>query len=139
MSSPPISLLRGVPFLSGLSDADAESLAGEFVERSYRAGELVTGEGQEGMSFFVLESGEATVTKAGADVATLGPGTSFGELSLFEQHGRRSATITAASDMRCWSLPVWSFRAFVEGRPAVAWALLEQLASRIRELDNDQS
>lgn len=137
MSGPPISLLRGVPFLSGLSDDDAASLAGEFVDRSYTAGELVTGEGQEGMSFFVLETGEATVTKAGSDIATLGPGASFGELSLFEQHGRRSATITAATDLRCWSLPVWSFRAFVEGRPAVAWALLEQMAGRIRELDND--
>lgn len=138
MPGPEIALLRGVPFLSGLSDADAASLAPEFVERTYAAGELITGEGQEGMSFFVVESGEATVTKGGADIATVGPGASFGELSLFEQHGRRSASITAASAMRCWSLPVWSFRAFVEGRPAVAWALLEQLASRIRELDNDQ-
>jgi CRP-like cAMP-binding protein len=137
MPGPSTALLRGVPFLSGLSDEDAASLAPEFVERSYATGELITGEGQQGMSFFVVESGEATVTKAGADIATLGPGASFGELSLFE-HGRRSASITAATDMRCWSLPVWSFRAFVDGRPAVAWALLEQLASRIRELDNDQ-
>ncbi len=137
MPGPSTALLRGVPFLSGLSDEDAASLAPEFVERSYATGELITGEGQQGMSFFVVESGEATVTKAGADIATLGPGASFGELSLFE-HGRRSASITAGTDMRCWSLPVWSFRAFVDGRPAVAWALLEQLASRIRELDNDQ-
>lgn len=138
MPGPEIALLRGVPFLSGLSDADAASLAPEFVERSYGAGALITGEGQEGLSFFVVESGEATVTKGGVDIATLGPGAAFGELSLFEQHGRRSASVTAASDMRCWSLPVWSFRAFVEGRPAVAWALLEQLATRIRELDRDQ-
>lgn len=138
MPGPEIALLRGVPFLSGLSDADAASLAPEFVERTYAAGDLITGEGQEGMSFFVVESGEATVTKGGVDIAALGPGASFGELSLFEQHGRRSASVTAASDMRCWSLPVWSFRAFVEGRPAVAWALLEQLATRIRELDRDQ-
>lgn len=136
MSGPAPSLLRGVPFLSGLSDEDAASLAPEFVDRSYAAGELITGEGQQGLSFFVVESGSATVTKAGADIATLGPGAGFGELSLFEHEGRRSATITAASDMRCWSLPVWSFRAFVEGRPAVAWALLEQLAGRIRALDD---
>ena len=138
MPGPEIALLRGVPFLSGLSDADAASLAPEFVERTYAAGELITGEGQEGMSFFVVESGEATVTNGRADVATAGPAASCGDLSPFEQHGRRSASSTAASAMRCWSLPVWSFRAFVEGRPAVAWALLEQLASRIRELDNDQ-
>ena len=136
MAGPSIPLLRGVPFLSHLSDEDAASLAPEFVERTYAAGEVITGEGQQGMSFFIVESGEATVTKAGADIATLGAGASFGELSLFE-HGRRSATITAVGDMRCWSLPVWSFRSFVEGRPAVAWALLEQLASRIRELDNE--
>ncbi len=127
-------LLRGVPFLSALSDEDAQELAAEFVERSYTAGEVITGEGQQGMSFFIVEDGEATVTKTGEDIATLGPGASFGELALFDREARRAATITATTAMRCWSLPVWSFRAFVEGRPPVAWALLEQLAERIRDL-----
>ena len=134
MPGPAISLLRGVPFLSGLSDDDAATLAADFVDRAYAPGELITGEGQQGLSFFIVESGEATVTKSGAPIATLGAGASFGELSLFD-HGTRSATITAASAMRCWSLPVWAFRPFVEARPAVAWALLEQLASRIRAQD----
>ncbi len=136
MPGPAPALLRGVPFLSGLSDADAQALAPDFVERSYAPGELITGEGQQGLSFFIVEDGEATVTKSGHDVATLGPGTSFGELALFDRAARRSATITATTAMRCWSLPVWSFRAYVEGRPAVAWALLEQLAEHIRDLDS---
>ena len=34
MPGPSTALLRGVPFLSGLSDEDAASLAPEFVERA---------------------------------------------------------------------------------------------------------
>jgi len=135
MPGPPPALLRGIPFLSGLSDAEVATLAPGFVDRSYAAGDLITGEGQQGLSFFIVEEGEATVTRTGTDIATLGAGSSFGELSLFERDARRSATITAATAMRCWSLPVWSFRSFVEGHPSVAWALLEHLAERIRELD----
>ena len=42
--------------------------------------------------------------------------------------GTRTATVTAESDMRTYALPVWSFRSFVESRPAVTWKLLELLA-----------
>lgn len=138
MSGPSTELVRGVPFLARLGDEDVRLLSSEFTERSYAPGQVIVGQGQEGMAFFVVESGEADVRRNGVDVARIGPGDAFGELALFDHGGRRAATVTAATDMRCWSLPVWSFRAFVEGRPAVAWALLEQLAQRVRELQPDR-
>jgi hypothetical protein len=34
--------------------------------------------------------------------------------------------------MVTYALPVWSFRPFVEERPALAWKLLETLAGMLR-------
>jgi CRP-like cAMP-binding protein len=128
-------LVRGVPYFASLGEADTAELAAQFTERRYAAGDVVVGEGQHGMALFLVEDGEAEVRRGGGVVARLGPGDTFGELALFDHGGRRAASVVAAGELRCWSLPVWGFRSFVEGRPAVAWALLEQLAKRIRELE----
>ncbi len=80
--------------------------------------------------FFVVESGEASVEVHGAEVAKLGAGDSFGEIALIDRRPR-TATVTAATDLTCYSLPVFVFRPFVESRPDVAWKLLEAMADRL--------
>jgi CRP-like cAMP-binding protein len=134
MPGPAPELIRRAPFFAGLSDADVDALAPQFVERDYAAGDHILIEGQKGYAFFLVERGEATVSQRGVQGPSLGPGSYFGELALFDRDARRSATVTAAADMRCWSLPSFAFRPFVEGRPAVAWQLLEHLASQLRDL-----
>lgn len=124
-------LLRGVSIFDEVSDDELASLAGDFVARDFAAGAELATEGQGGLNFFVVESGEATVGVGGATVGTLGPGASFGEVALVDKSAR-TATITATTDMRTWALPIWSFRSFVETRPQVAWKLLELLAERLR-------
>ena len=132
MPGPPVDLIRSTPFFAGLSDEDATALASEFVQRDYATGDSILVEGQKGYAFFLVESGEATVTQRGVEARSLGPGSSFGELALFDRDARRSATVTAATEMRCWSLPIFSFRPFVEARPVIAWQLLEYLAVQLR-------
>jgi CRP/FNR family cyclic AMP-dependent transcriptional regulator len=136
MPGPPIELIRGVPFFAGLSEKEAAALAAEFVQRDYPAGAVILIEGQQGYAFFLVERGEATVVRRGAEAGHLGPGDSFGELALFDRGARRAATITAATDVRCWSLPIFTFRPYVEARPAVAWQLLEYLAAKLRSPDD---
>lgn len=135
MSQPSPDLIRGVPLFSGLDDATVNRLAGEFIERRFPQGGKVATEGEGGLNFFVVESGEAEVSVGGSTVATLGPGASFGEVALIDKSAR-SATVTATSDLRCWALPVWSFRPFVETNPDVAWKLLEILADRLRSAEH---
>lgn len=131
MAGPDPALLRGVAIFDEVSDDDLAALAGDFVARDFAAGTALTTEGQEGLNFFVVESGEATVDVGGEQVATLGPGAAFGEVALVDKSAR-TATITALTAMRTWALPIWSFRSFVETRPEVAWKLLELLAERLR-------
>ena len=53
----------------------------------FAKGETVIMEGSGGAAFFLIDSGEATVTRKGVELGTLGPGDHFGELSLLgERH-----------------------------------------------------
>jgi CRP-like cAMP-binding protein len=130
MSKPTPELLRNVRLFSDLDEKDLESLADEFNERRFSAGDKIALEGEGGLMFFVVESGEASVEVQGDEVATLGPGAAFGEIALIDRRPR-TATVTALSDLKTYGLPVFVFRPFVEARPELAWKLLESLADRL--------
>jgi CRP-like cAMP-binding protein len=130
MSKPTPALLRNVRLFSDLDEKDLESLAEEFNERRFSAGDKIALEGEGGLMFFVVESGELSVDVHGESVSKMGPGSSFGEIALIDRRPR-TATVTAASDVVAFGLPVFVFRPFVEARPAVAWKLLESLADRL--------
>src|SRR3954471_15766454 len=127
----PVDLLRRVPLLSGLADDELAALAARFRERTYDAGAPVTSRGGSGAGFFVIAEGEATVGAPGHPLARLRRHDFFGEVSLIDG-GRRSADITAVTNMRCWGISQREFRAFVKQHPDVAWALLEVLVARLR-------
>jgi CRP-like cAMP-binding protein len=135
MANPSIELLRKVPLFSALEDRDLENLAEEFNERHFPAGHSVAEEGEGGLVFFVVDSGQASVEVHGEEVGTLGPGDSFGEIALIDRRPR-TATVTATTDLRCFTLPVFVFRPFVESRPEVAWKLLEDMADRLQAAES---
>jgi CRP/FNR family cyclic AMP-dependent transcriptional regulator len=127
-----VETLRKVPLFSDLGNRELERLAGHFKERTFPEGSTVTEEGGTGAGFFIVADGNATVSVGGEERATLGPGDYFGEIALVDE-GTRTATITAATDLRCYGLTPWEFRPFVEEHPQVAWPLLKTLARRLRE------
>ncbi len=135
MAKPTPDLLRKVPLFSALDDGELESLADEFNERRFSAGDSIALEGEGGLMFFVVESGEASVEVQGEEVGKLGPGDSFGEIALIDRRPR-TATVKAASDLRTYGLPVFVFRPFVESRPQVAWKLLEAMADRLEAAES---
>jgi len=68
MAKPTPELLRNVPLFSTLDDGELESLADEFNERRFSAGDSIALEGEGGLMFFVVESGEASVAVQGEEV-----------------------------------------------------------------------
>jgi CRP/FNR family cyclic AMP-dependent transcriptional regulator len=125
-------ILRKVPLFAELGDRELKRLAEHFKERTFPEGSAVTTEGGPGTGFFIIADGNATVSAGGEERATLGPGDFFGEIALVDE-GTRSATIIAATDLRCYGLTAWEFRPFVEEHPQVAWPLLKTLARRLRK------
>ena len=134
MPAPSLDLIRGVPLFAGASDTFLQRLAGEFFERTYRAGEAIAEEGESGKTFVVIDSGEVSVNVRGQEVGRLGAGQAFGEMALIDKSAR-SATVRAETDAHCYLLPVWSFRPIVESHPEMAWALLEALSQKIRDVE----
>ena len=130
MAKPSTDLLRNVRLFSELDERDLQNLAEEFNERRFAAGEKVALEGEGGLMFFVVESGELSIEVRGEPVATVGPGAGFGEIALIDRRPR-TATVTAATDVKAYGLPVFVFRPFVESHPGVAWKMLEALADRL--------
>ena len=127
----PIDVLRETRLFGDLDKRELDELAPLFKERRFAAGDTVTKEGSGGAAFYVIQSGEATVTIAGESRATLGAGDHFGEIALIDE-GARMATITASTELVCWGLTLWEFRPLVETRGAIGWKLLQTLARELR-------
>jgi CRP-like cAMP-binding protein len=73
-----------------------EQIARLLKERPFKKGETVIVEGTGGAVFFIIDSGQATVSSKGVELATLGPSHYFGEIALIDC-GQRTATVTAAT------------------------------------------
>ena len=73
-----------------------------------------------GVAFFIIASGETKVSSKGVNLATLGPGEHFGEVALIDGEPR-SATVTAATDLVCYSLTFWEIRPLVDRNGTIGW------------------
>lgn len=134
----PVEVIENVPLFANMSPRDIEGIAVLFKERRFAAGETVTKEGAGGAAFFVIESGEATVSVGGQQRATLSDGDYFGEIALIDE-GARSATVTASSELVCYGLTYWEFRPLVQQNATIAWNLLQTLAKRLRTVQKEES
>ena len=133
MAGPSVDLLQRVPLFAELKPKELEKLSTSFKERDFAEGEDVAEEGETagGGRFYVIESGEAIVSVHGEERARLGRGDYFGDVAMIDR-GERTATIHAASELRCYSLTFWDFRPLVESDPRIAWPLLQMMAKRLR-------
>jgi CRP/FNR family cyclic AMP-dependent transcriptional regulator len=131
MAGAPVEALQRVPLLADLSTAEVQQIALLFKERHFSQGETVVKEGSDGAAFFLIESGEATVSVGGAERANLTPGDYFGEIALIDE-GVRSATITATTDLVCYGLTFWEFQPLLIENGAIGWKMLQSLAKKLR-------
>lgn len=127
----PLELLRQVPLFSELDEAELSGVASLFKQRRFSDGETITKEGSGGAAFFVIESGQVAVSVNGRPRPPLSAGDHFGEVALID--GReRSASLTATGDLVCYGLTFWDFQPLVRENAAIAWGLLQYLASLLR-------
>jgi len=134
MSGASVETLQRVPLFSDLSRQELKRIASVFKERRFAAGETVIQQGSGGAAFFVINSGEASVSVNGRQQRVLGPGDSFGELALIDE-GTRTATVTASTELICAGVTFWDFRPLVEESGVIGWKLLQ---SMVRIYRSDQ-
>lgn len=122
--------LARIPLLAALSRRERERLATVLRDRSVAAGEVAAAEGEEGIGFFMIVAGSATVEQDGAPVRTLGPGDWFGEIAVMSG-GRRSASVVATSPLTLVTIfnrEIWRLE---REAPEVAAVLRETIATRL--------
>jgi phosphoenolpyruvate synthase/pyruvate phosphate dikinase len=131
-SQPAVEHVEKVPLFAGLERHEAQAIARLMKERRFAPGETVVLEGASGAAFFMIDSGEATVTVHGKEVGTLSAGDHFGEIALIDEKPR-AATVTAKTDLVCHGLTFWEFRPLVERNGVIGWKLLQSMAGMLRE------
>jgi SAM-dependent methyltransferase len=123
------SWLRTSPLFANTSEVELSRIASLADELHVDAGERLTIEGEPGNTFMVIAKGTATVSRGGARLAALGPGSYFGEIALIEQ-GPRTATVTADSRMWLFVFDASGFASLMNGIPVVADEIFRALARR---------
>ena len=126
--------LTKVPLFSAVSKKDLATISKYSEHLTIKAGTEMTTEGRVGYEFYVIIDGKASVTRGGTQVAVLGPGDSFGELSLLDR-APRNATVTAETDIDAVILGQREFSALLDIVPTLAHKLLIGLARRIHDVD----
>jgi len=125
--------LEAVDLFDDLDDATRTRLAESLHYAPFTRGEAMTRQGAEGHHLYMILQGEAAVRVAtdGAEkeLARLGPGTFFGEMSLMTG-ARRSATVVALTDVECYRLDKSAFEGVLVERPELAEGISAILASR---------
>ena len=132
-----IELLKKVSLFSNLSEAHLSSIAEFCVERSFSEGGVIIKQGDPGIGLYVICSGKVKIVKETAggeklDIAELGPGDFFGEMTVLDS-APRSANVIALEESKCLVLSAWDFNARMNVHPEIALKILPVVVKRFRE------
>ncbi len=116
------------------STEELRAMAETFTERDYEEGETIQREGESGITFYLIVKGSVDVKKGKKNIAKLGRGLYFGEMSLLDKQPR-SATIVSREPTKCLLMTSWNFMAFLETDSKLAIRVMKELARRLRETD----
>ncbi len=126
-----VAALRQSSLYHDVPGAELGALAERASEWRLRATEVVVHEGERGDTMYHVLEGALTVQRGGADVGTLGPGQSFGELALVSDSPRQ-ATIRAAEPSLLLAVPRAAFQELLASSPDMGLGLLRSLTRWLR-------
>jgi CRP-like cAMP-binding protein len=130
-------LLGACRLFTGVTKADLGGLAERAVEVEFGPDRVIARQGEIGTGFFVVIDGSVRVVRDGEELAVLGPGEFFGELSVLDGKPR-VAQVVSITETRCLALATWDFEEAVLANPALGLAILRGLAERLRTKTEQQ-
>jgi CRP-like cAMP-binding protein len=126
-----IEYLRKVALFSSLTDRALGAIAANAEVIEYGSGQYIVRQKQIGTGFYLIVRGRARVVRGSDELAVLGPGDFFGELSVLDQ-SPRMAHVLAIEPTVCLALASWDFIQLLERNPKIAVAMLREMARRLR-------
>jgi len=130
-----IDTMANIGLFGACSRDELASLARLFDEVERPAGTVLTHEGDAGKEFYVIVDGIASASVGGQEVATLGPGGFFGEMSLLDR-APRAATVTAQTDLTLLVADAQSFSSLVDEAPSVGMRMMRTMSERLRTVES---
>jgi len=134
-----IEFLQSIPLFDSLKHSEILRLERSLHDRLYSKNEEVFFEGEPGAALYIIKEGKIDIYKNYKDekilLASLGEGTFFGELALFDE-SPRSATAVATKDTMLLAFSKPSLIQFSEQNPKsgfkISMRLGEILSQRLR-------
>jgi glutaminase len=135
------SSLEGHPMLAELSEAEMAMVSAIAPRRQHCAGDRIVHQGGVADRVYLLTSGSVSVNLDLPDgeryrLATMGPGSVFGELALLDAEPR-SANVDAETEIVCYPLRIADLPASVQWK--LVSFLARDLAARLRRADREIS
>lgn len=129
-----VKALRSVPDFDALDDRTLLRIVGASVNLFWPADAVVFERGSESEALYIVLSGEVSITEPGPDgeveISRIGPGSSFGELSLLlHTTHTRDARATQATELMV--IPQDSFEDLLSSNPDLANHFRHRLEERL--------
>lgn len=124
--------LARLPLFDGISHDSMARLAAVSGELDFEPGQFIVLQGQVGTGLYSILDGAARVVRGSDELARLGQGDFFGELSVIDQKPR-NASVQAIEPTRVLALASWDLLQLLETDPKLALNLIRGLVARVRE------
>ena len=124
--------LSRLALFADLNRPTLEAITHAYREEVYGAGQRVLRRGLAGGGLHVILDGEAVVELDAREIARIGRGEFFGEISVLNGDAP-SADVRAETDLRCFVIPAEELEPFLLAHPAVTLRMLRAEASRLRD------
>lgn len=136
----PLQLLAKTQLFEGLAASDLETLRPAIRTRTFERGSYVFRQGDPGSHLHMVVRGQVKighVGQGGGEVvfAIAGPGEVFGELSLFDEEGERTADAQALEPAECLLIAKEPLLQFLTSRPQLLLRIIASLSAYIKRKD----
>ena len=124
-----VDTLAQTSLFADLSRPELEAVAHEFEEEAFAEGQRVLRQGLSGSGLYVILDGSAVVRRDGEEIARLGRGDFFGEISVLTE-GPPTSDIVAEGVLHCLVIPRPEVERFLLARPPVMLRLVTRSSGR---------
>jgi PPM family protein phosphatase len=130
-----IDAVRGLPLFQHLSYKEQVSVLSVVQNRMADAGSVIVKQGDPGSEMFIIVDGEVVVERDGVEIAELGAGGHFGEMSIVDD-APRSASVRAKTRTDLLVINQAEMGGLMRLDPVLAvkilWTLVQALSGRLR-------
>ncbi|MFC1985653.1 Crp/Fnr family transcriptional regulator [Chloroflexota bacterium] len=133
-----VEFLRSIPYFSGLSSTELDSISHLIFKKTAERGEIVLLEGDSAEALFFVVSGAVKVFKTSTEgkeqiLTIVRPGEAFNEVPIFDA-GSNPASAQAMGPVTLYGLRPNDLQTIIQNHPQVALNIIKVLADRLRQL-----